>query len=71
MSDIKMNLSTFERFARIIIGGIFLLVASYVPVSDLLAWLLVIVGLILMLTGLAGWCPLYSLLKISSKKKGK
>jgi hypothetical protein len=68
MSDIKMNMSTFERFARIIGGGVLLLIASYVPVSGLVAWGMVIVGLIMMLTGLAGWCPLYSLLKISTKK---
>lgn len=67
MSDIKMNMSTFDRFARIIIGGVLLLLATYVPVSGLVAWILVVVGLILMLTGLAGWCPLYSLLKISTK----
>jgi hypothetical protein len=70
MADIRMNMSTFDRFARIIIGGVLLLIASYVPVANLVAWGLVLVGLVLMLTGLSGWCPIYSLCKIGTKKKG-
>ena len=73
MTEIKMNMSTFDRFARIIIGGVLLLIVSNVPVSGLVAWVIVIAGLILMLTGLSGWCPIYSLLKIrtNTKRKGK
>lgn len=67
MADLKMNQSTFERFARIVVGGILLILATYVPMGGILVWVLVIVGLILMLTGLAGWCPIYSLFKISTK----
>jgi VIT1/CCC1 family predicted Fe2+/Mn2+ transporter len=66
--EIKMNQSTFERFARIILGGLLLLLASYVPMNALLSWIAVLAGLILMLTGLAGWCPIYSALNLSTKK---
>lgn len=65
---IEMNQSTFERFVRIIAGGILLLLATYVPMNTILTWILIILGLILMLTGLSGWCPLYKLLGIKTNK---
>ena len=68
MADIKMNMSTFDRFARIIGGGILLMLATYVPLNPFLSWFVVVFGLVLMLEGLAGWAPLYALLKISTKK---
>lgn len=68
MAEMKMNQSTFERFVRIIVGGILLILATYLPMGPALSWVLVIAGLVLMLTGLAGWCPIYSALKLSTKK---
>jgi len=68
VAEMKMNQSTFERFVRIIVGGILLILATYLPVGPALSWILVIAGLVLMLTGLAGWCPIYSALNLSTKK---
>ncbi|MGB9613057.1 MAG: YgaP family membrane protein [Candidatus Margulisiibacteriota bacterium] len=68
MTEIKVNESTFERFVRIIVGGIFLILAAYLPMNAVLLWIFVIVGLILMLTGLCGYCPLYGLLNISTAR---
>ena len=65
---IKMNQNTFERFARIVIGGAFLVLVTYVPMNRLLSVALVILGLVLMLTGLSGRSPLYSLFGISTKR---
>ncbi|MFA5034674.1 MAG: DUF2892 domain-containing protein [Candidatus Margulisiibacteriota bacterium] len=61
------NQSTFERFARIIVGGLLLILATYIPMGTIAVWLLFLIGIILMLTGLSGWCPIYALLKYSSK----
>ena len=63
-----MNQSTFERFVRIIIGGILMLVSTYVPMNPVLSWILVTLGLVLMLTGLSGRCPIYAAFNISTKK---
>lgn len=68
MAELKMNMSTSERFIRIIIGGALLMLATYVPMGMVLAWILVVVGVILMLTGLAGFCPVWSMLGINTKK---
>jgi len=66
--ETKMNQSTTERFIRIIVGGSFMLLATYIKMNFILVWILIILGLILMLTGLAGVCPIYSLFKISTNK---
>ncbi|MFA4843679.1 MAG: DUF2892 domain-containing protein [Candidatus Margulisiibacteriota bacterium] len=68
MNEIKMNLSTADRFVRIIIGGGLLMLATYIQLGVPLTWAAIILGLILMLTGLAGYCPLYALLGCSTKK---
>jgi len=65
--EIMTNQSTFERFARIIVGGLLLILATYIPMGTIAVWLLFLIGIILMLTGLSGWCPIYALLKYSSK----
>ena len=68
-TDLPMNLSTLERFVRIIIGGVILMLAAYLEMSTLLIYVLVSIGLILMVTGLSGYCPIYGSLKYSSAKK--
>ncbi|HVN66971.1 MAG TPA: DUF2892 domain-containing protein [Candidatus Sulfotelmatobacter sp.] len=62
-----MNMNAGERFLRILVGGALLTVFSYLPLNTTLTWLLVFIALVLMLTGLAGYSPLYAFLK--SKKK--
>jgi Protein of unknown function (DUF2892) len=64
----KQNQSDTERFIRIIIGGLFLLSTTYIPMNGILAWALIAFGLILMLTGLAGYCPCYDLFGINRRK---
>jgi len=64
----KINQSTLDRFVRIIVGGIFLLLASYIKMNGLLTWILVVLGILLMLTGLAGVSLIYSLLNIRTNK---
>jgi NhaP-type Na+/H+ or K+/H+ antiporter len=64
---ITTNQNTFERFARILVGGVLLLLATYIPMNTIAVWSLFLIGIVLMLTGLSGWCPIYALLKYSSK----
>ena len=68
MPEVTTDQSTFERFARIIVGGIFLLLTTYVPMNAVLSWILIVVGMILMLTGLAGSYSLNAALRVTTKK---
>lgn len=62
------NQSDAERFIRILIGGLFLLVGTYVSMNGILSWVAIILGLVLMLTGLAGYDPFYAMLGINKNK---
>lgn len=68
MSDIRMNLGIPARFVWIVIGGALLMLGIYLPLGPALSWSAVILGIVLMLTGLSGYCPFCSLLGICAKK---
>jgi len=59
----KLNEGALDRVLRIILG---LVVLSLVFVGPKTAW--GYLGVIPLLTGLVGFCPLYALLRISTRK---
>ncbi len=65
---IPQNQSIFERFARIIIGGICVISASYITMPKILIFVLMIAGLYLMFSGLAGQCIIYKIFGIKTSK---
>jgi hypothetical protein len=67
-NDMKVNESMVDRIIRGIIGlGLLALYFSN-SVSGTLGIVLVIVGAVALLTGLVGFCPLYTLFKINTNK---
>lgn len=62
----KVNEATWDRVIRVIIG-LFLLSLLFWVEGNSKYWGLI--GLLPLITGLAGYCPAYSLLKISTLKK--
>jgi hypothetical protein len=64
----KMNESGLDRVIRLV-AGLFLLLLYFVGVvSGALGIVVLVLGAILLLTGLIGFCPLYALFKFSTKK---
>jgi hypothetical protein len=65
---VKRNEATWDRIVRIVLG----IVLLYLGLGGVVAgnWGIVmdILGAVLLLTGLIGICPLYALLKLSTKK---
>ncbi len=62
------NVSGLDRFVRIVVG---LLISIFVQVKmmpGLLSTVLLIVGIAIILTGVFGWCGVYSLFGCSTKK---
>lgn len=60
------NVGKLDRIIRVILG--ILLVANvFVGLQTVIGW----VGLILIITGLFGACPLYSLIGINTKSVGE
>ena len=65
----EKNECTSERVVRVIIGIILLYVgAIYMGLSGILSYIVVIVGLLLLVTGLIGFCLLYSVLGMNTCK---
>jgi len=62
----KQNVGTVDRVIRVIIG---LAVLSLIFILDGGIRFIGLLGLIPLVTGILGWCPLYVLFKISTKKK--
>lgn len=65
----KTNESGLDRVLRVL-GGLALLVLYFTHVvSGALGIVAIVVAAILLVTGAAGFCPLYTLLKIQTNKK--
>jgi hypothetical protein len=64
----KINEGTIDRAIRGVVGAI-LLVVGLVVVKGTLGIVLDVLGGILLVTGIVGFCPLYTLFGISTCKK--
>ena len=66
MNLFKKNVGKTDRIIRIIVG-ILLVGNVFYALQNPIGW----VGVILIVTGIAGICPLYSLLNINTKSAGE
>jgi len=62
------NESMLDRVIRFVLGAVLLYAWYTVLVTGLLATVALVLGIILVLTGLIGWCPLYSLFGMSTRQ---
>ncbi len=62
------NESMLDRVIRFVLGAVLLYAWYTVLVTGLLATVALVIGVVLMLTGLIGWCPLYSLFGMSTRQ---
>jgi len=64
------NLAPWDRSLRLVVGAIALSIGWAVPLTDIVALALRVLGWVPVLTGLLGWSPLYSLLGITTRAGG-
>lgn len=62
------NESTVDRVIRFVLGVVLVYVWYAMLVTGVLAIVAAVIGGVLILTGIIGWCPLYSLFGISTHK---
>ncbi len=68
----KRNESAADRIVRAIVGIILVLIAIYeVGAATVLGIILIIVGVVLIITAITGFCLLYTVLGISTCKDCK
>jgi uncharacterized membrane protein len=63
----KLNESNLDRIIRAV-AGVVLLALGLVVLSGVLAIVADVIGAVLLLTGLVGFCPLYAIFKIGTLK---
>jgi len=64
----KINVGATERVIRAVVGLILIWAALYFTMPAVWVWILSILGLVLLATGLLGICAVYSLFKIDTSK---
>lgn len=64
----KVNEATWDRIARVVLG-IALILVPILFTRETFGIILGIAGLILLVTGVIGFCPLYTVFNISTKKE--
>jgi len=62
------NLGTVDRVARFVAAIVVVVLYAAGVISGWLAVVLGVLALVLLVTSLIGYCPLYALLRISSKR---
>ena len=64
----KTNESSTDRIIRVVLGIVLLALYFTATVTGGLGVVFIVLGAIALLTGVVGFCPLYALLKINTKK---
>jgi hypothetical protein len=65
----KINEGTLDRIIRVIAGIVLLTLGLLGVAGGVWMWVVYILGAILLVTGIVGFCPLYALLKLNTAKK--
>jgi len=67
----EVNESSLDRIVRVVLEIVLIGAGLYLALQSgiVWGWLVAIVGLIPLVTGLVGFCPIYSLLKIRTAPK--
>jgi uncharacterized membrane protein HdeD (DUF308 family) len=66
----SQNESTTDRWVRAVLGVI-VLWFSYASLSNWEEWVGYVIGLVLLVTAVTGYCALYTLLGMSTKKQNQ
>ncbi|HNT26166.1 MAG TPA: DUF2892 domain-containing protein [Anaerolineales bacterium] len=64
----KVNEANWDRIARALLGIVLLYLGFGGVLAGTLGIVVGVLGAILLITGLVGFCPLYTLFKFSTKK---
>jgi hypothetical protein len=65
----KKNVGLTDKWVRIIIAVVILVLYGTDLIVGTLAMILLIIGIILLFTSLIGFCPIYTLFGINTNKK--
>jgi len=64
----KVNEASWDRIVRVVLGAVLLFVGFGSTISGALGVIVGTLGVVFVVTGLMGFCPLYALFKIDTNK---
>jgi hypothetical protein len=64
----KLNEGPIDRIIRVVVGIALIALAALGVVGGVWMYLAYVIGAVLLVTGVVGFCPLYALLKLSTVK---
>jgi hypothetical protein len=64
----KVNEASWDRIARVVLGVVFMYLWLGGVLSGALAITLAVLGAVFIVTGIVGFCPIYALLHVATKK---
>lgn len=64
----KANMAGWDRIARIVLSVVLLYLGLAIVVTGSLGLILEILGVVFLLTGIVGWCPIYALFGLKTKR---
>lgn len=64
----KLNESNLDRIVRIVVGIVLLYLGFGGVLSGAMAIVADVLGAVMLLTGAVGFCPLYTVIKFSTRK---
>ena len=67
----KPNMSTTDKFIRVLIGVLIAVLYYLEVISGLTAIIVLAIGIIFLVTSLISFCPLYKVLGINTNKKAE
>jgi len=63
----KLNEASWDRIARVVLG-VALILGGLLAVGGTGGYIMAGIGLIPLITGLMGWCPIYAIFRTGTKK---
>ena len=64
-----MNEASWDRIARVVIGAVLIYAGFSGTVEGGLGTFLGVFGFVPLITGLAGWCPLYAIFRFRTNRE--
>lgn len=65
----KSNMGSFDRIIRVIVSILLVVLFSTDVIQGALGWVVIAVAAVFTLTSIVGFCPLYAIFGLSTKKK--
>jgi len=65
----KTNMGSFDKIIRVMVSILLVVLFSMDVIQGALGWVVIAIAAVFTLTSVVGYCPIYTIFGISTKKK--